>query len=895
MKATMDIENELLEVEQLQPVASQLWRSYASKALSLAFKNRVRFDREPIVAFQVAISNCCELGVEFNEAELLAWAYTAAKSGHNHAMWMAPLLEDSCRSTYGDRDFRKACLVIGACIGSIPSLRALERTDRILYDSTLTAIRSKRRPDFENDTPTTFELFMRFSEAPSLALSTCNLIDALGSHNVEEARKILEMSSTDVTNMTDELGRNILHMLTYLRDEDTEGLALLAYVQGASLEQVSASSESTHSFLYNRQISGTPMCWAALKGMSCLVKQLLELHEESGIAFEGFDEIILSVAFLHHFEVLRLIISQLKRTPELMVNRSPYQDNQQLIQALLGAALTSVTNIPLSRRMLHGVDFDTAQSRTLNLLLDEGANPLLPCHGLTDTVFEQIDYDALSFAIANNDHASLALLLAKVRNSIDQSQVQEEMDGKLQFCVIQNSLSCLRVLLEIFPEIVNPPVTSSGVPQIPTPLNMAARHARPEYALALLDAHADITVWHKGFSPLARALIDGHLDTANAIYRFCSKEDIQRIFDYNETSGATMSGRLMAIWRTGRNRGKGLIGAMRWLHNKGGAYFNCYKDEQRPIWEEILFRRASSSAEQASLDNLMLETLFDMFPEELHQADADGLFPIHRATMNGHRYAVESLLDRSVNINVESVGSSDRTTPVPKGLTALCIAIQRLHRKAPFDIQKGGKVEVRRWRETMKDILELLLSREATIGEHASTIDFYRSLQYTVRNVHVSTPYDLDEDDELEWGEDVWPRRLPSDETSSQAAQEQGGRLIPPMMKSAMRTLLAPITSSRQDPQELLNDEEKENFAQYKAWLLTRVELRTVAYQQRSLDWNTVGRNEQTDGSSSWSPDWTRWHTLSSTRTAFYPHAVGMTENDTSQVSHTHNLGLLYD
>jgi hypothetical protein len=351
----------------------------------------------------------------------------------------------------------------------------------------------------------------------------------------------------------------------------------------------------------------------------------------------------------------------------------------------------------------------------------------------------------------------------------------------------------------------------------------------------------------------------------------------------------------MAIWRTGRNRGKGLIGAMRWLHNKGGAYFNCYKDEQRPIWEEILFRRASSSAEQASLDNLMLETLFDMFPEELHQADADGLFPIHRATMNGHRYAVESLLDRSVNINVESVGSSDRTTPVPKGLTALCIAIQRLHRKAPFDIQKGGKVEVRRWRETMKDILELLLSREATIGEHASTIDFYRSLQYTVRNVHVSTPYDLDEDDELEWGEDVWPRRLPSDETSSQAAQEQGGRLIPPMMKSAMRTLLAPITSSRQDPQELLNDEEKENFAQYKAWLLTRVELRTVAYQQRSLDWNTVGRNEQTDGSSSWSPDWTRWHTLSSTRTAFYPHAVGMTENDTSQVSHTHNLGLLYD
>lgn len=181
------------------------------------------------------------------------------------------------------------------------------------------------------------------------------------------------------------------------------------------------------------------------------------------------------------------------------------------------------------------------------------------------------------------------------------------------------------------------------------------------------------------------------------------------------------------------------------------------------------------------------------------------------------------------------------------------------------------------------------------MGEHPSRIDFYRSLQYTVPNVHVSTPNELDEDDELEWSEDVWPKRLPSDETSSRAAQEQGGRLISPMMKSAMRTLLAPITSSRQDTQEMLSDEERENFAQYKSWLLTRAKLRTVAYRQRSHEWNTVGLNEQTDSSSSCSPNWTRWHTLSSARTAFYPHAVAMTESDTSQVSHTRKLGLSYN
>ncbi|CAN9439037.1 unnamed protein product [Alternaria alternata] len=897
MKATMDLENELLEVEQLQPVPSQLWRAYASKALSLAADNLLRFDGEPIIAFQVAISNCCELGVEFNEAELLAWAYTAAKSGHNHAMWMAPLLEDSCVSNYGNKVFRKACLVIGACIGSIPSLLALERTDQTLYDSTLTAIRSKRWPDCDHDHPDIFELFIRFSETPSLTLSTCSLIDALGSHNVEQARRILEMNTTDVTNMTDERGRNILHMLTYMRDRDTEGLALLAYVQGASLEQVAAGSESTHLFLYNGNLIGTPMYWAALKGMSCLVKQLLELHEESGTAVEGFDEIIFKVAFLHHSEVLRLIISQLERTHHLMVNRSPCQDSQQLIQSLLGAALTPATILPLSRRMLHGVDFATARSCTLNLLLDAGANPLLPCQGLTDVVFEKIDYDALAFAIVNKDHASLALLLARVRESIDQSQVQEAMYGKIQLCVTENSLSCLRVLLDIFPEIVNPPMASLGFAQIPTPLNMAARHSRREYALALLELGADVTVWHENFSPLARALNDGYLDTAEVIYNFCDEDDIQRIFGYNETTGATMSGRLMANWRTGmtgRTPGRSLIDAMKWLHSKGGAYFNCYRDEQRPIWEEILFRRASSSAAQASVNNLMLETLFDMFPDKLNQADDQGLFPIHRATLNGHLQAVKSLLDRSVDINAESVGSSDDIT-LPKDFTALSLAMHRLASPAPFDVQRGGKVEVRQWRETMKEILKLLISRGATVGQHPSPTDFYRSMQYKLRNVRVVTSNERDEDDELEWGEDVWPQRLPSDETSSQAAQEQGGRLLSPMMKSAMRTLLPPIASSTQDPQELLSDGEKEVFAQYRSWLLTKAELRKDAYRQRSLEWNTVGHNEQVESSSSWSPDWMRWHTLSSGRIAVYPNADGTTENDTFQVSHTHRLDLPYN
>ncbi|CAN9202892.1 unnamed protein product [Alternaria alternata] len=879
--------------DQHLPVSSQLWIQYANKALSIVIVNRLRVDREAIIAFQVAMSNCCELGAESNEAEFMAWVYAAAKGGHNNALWMLPLLEESCITSYGNGQFLKACLVVGSCIGSVSCLIVLERIDRDLYESTLAAIRSRERPDLETGIPETTEAFKRFLDAPCLSLSTCSLVDALGSHNDKRARSILEASVTDVTAMVDEHGRNILHKLTYLRDKDTEGLALLAYVQGAALQQVAASTQTTTHLLYYQQIGGTPICWATLNNMPCLVKQLLELHEDTATVIEDFLRMSFAAAQLHQYEVLQLIISQFERTPELMIDQNSSQDKQWLMQALLGAALTSAGTLPFARRIVHGKGFDKARSDTLRMLLSEGADPLLPGAGFVDYTFQKFAMCPVDLAIANKDEDSLELLLAKIRDSTDQYEVQDVMHGKLVVCLMRNSLKCLRVVLDIFPQLVNPPVTNSGSSPTLTPLNLAADNPIPEYALALLKAGADVTVCYKGFSPLARALVGGHLATAEVIFKYCSNIDIERTFSYNENTGVSMSGRLMSTWHTGQ-KGRSRVDAMKWLHEKGGAYFDHHVSGSLPVWGTILFYRASSSTEQASLDNLMLTTLFDMFPDKIDVADEDGLFPIHRATINGHHRAVELLLDRCVDIDAETVGRSDASeVTFPEGRTALSLAVERAARKAPHDILSGGRYEIKRWRATMKGIVELLSSRGGTFGKHPSGIDYWHSLEQDFSLITVSTLDESYEDDELQWGEDVWPKRVPNNGDSPQG-QEWRGTSSNPKLRSADRSGFAQDTFLRRYPQHPMGDEEKETFARYKKWLLEKTRLRVDLYRRHSFEWNTVGQNEQVGDSSPWFSDWERWHSLSSVQTACSPDVGGMAENDTCQVSRKNMLVLPY-
>jgi hypothetical protein len=53
---------------------------------------------------------------------------------------------------------------------------------------------------------------------------------------------------------------------------------------------------------------------------------------------------------------------------------------------------------------------------------------------------------------------------------------------------------------------------------------MAVRQVQPEFAFALLKIEANKDVCYENSSPLPYAVMDGHLETAEAIYSFCSDE-----------------------------------------------------------------------------------------------------------------------------------------------------------------------------------------------------------------------------------------------------------------------------------------------------------------------------------------------------------------------------------
>lgn len=827
-----------------------VWSISAFLAIKINIDNSVLYGRQAVIAFQVAMSHCCRLGIEMNDSDFVAWAYTAAKGGHHNALWMTPLLENSSVSTEGDPEFRKACLIIGSCIGSMPSLAALEQEDSTLYAMVCNAIQSRKRLEFTTQS-TSREHFIRFLDAPRLDPLACDLIEALRSQNPDRVRQLLEDPSTDITATVDGAGRNVLHLLTYLEDKHTEGLALLAHVHGADLHQTASLDELTTIWLYRQPIVGTPLYWAAMKGMSCLFQQLLDLHEETSSPINDAYAMIVRVASLHHHGILRILLNHFKEKPDLFSEDRFSSDKQEVLQMVLGVALTPADIFPVSRRLLHGSNHLAAKLQTIQVSLDAGAQPIdFPCFGFEDFVQSSQGRDAVSLAIVNDDNDSVGLFLANLRDIPDDVRVLDKVWFYLIECIYAQSLKCLRSLLEMFPEAANPSSRDSGQDDLPTPLNIAARMARPEYALALLENGADVSVRHKNFSPLARALMDGHVKTAEVIYSFCSDLERKRTFRYNDQTGFSMSGRLMSTWRTSR-KGKGLVDSMEWLHKKGGAYFDCEETTDHPVWTEILFRRASSSAEHLRLDNVMLTTLFKMFPENLDGPDETGLHPIHRAAINGHRYAIELMLDQGIDIDTESEGSEQ----VPKGLTPLTIINQRLVSNPPPDVRAGGRVEIRRWRETMTDIQRLLLNRGATIGNNSRPVDFYRNLQYTVPRVQCVTPNQRDQDDEAEWGEDVWPKKLPKDETSTLANQQDGGELMTAQTKNTLLSLLGPRTWQSKE----MSDKDKGEFSRYKEWLLQTATTRVEEYKQHVLTWDTVqyGRPNQVNLMPA---AWQQWH-----------------------------------
>jgi hypothetical protein len=502
-----------------------------------------------------AASHCLEIGTKLDEDELVRWAYIAAGGEHATAVWTAPLIEASCSQQAECWKLRVSYLILGACIGSKPSLLALRALDSNIYSATRAAIQQRHRPDFGLDHG--ISSFMKFLDSPALDAATCSLVDAIRSQNVERARQLLQEPLADVANLVDGAGQNVLHLLTYLEDEETEGLASLCHDKGASLDQTATEFEPATLFLHRAPIRGTPLLWAAAKGMWALFWTLLRLHEQTGVTIRGAvaRQIAVNAAAFHHSEILRRLLAQLKQTPRLFQLEDdeplPDTDSEVYMALLLLLTVQRVDVMQLLRRTLHGSNFRDAQADTFGVLLNEITN-------LFKTLYTRFPTDdsIVYLLLATDNDKCLSLFMQTIRR-FNEEDILTAMVSSLQKCILEDSVRCFKIIWHEFPQLVN----YSGVLGSLIPLFVAAGSSNPIYAKMLLERRADVTVVYMHRTPLSRAVMDGRLKTADIIYSFCTDQNKQHAFGFSEVTGSTLMGRVLAVWTKG-TKTQELISAM---------------------------------------------------------------------------------------------------------------------------------------------------------------------------------------------------------------------------------------------------------------------------------------------------------------------------------------------
>ncbi|KAF2113319.1 hypothetical protein BDV96DRAFT_601491 [Lophiotrema nucula] len=696
---------------------------------------------------------------------------------------------------------------------------------------------------------------------------SCLLIGACA-RNISQIRRILQDTATDASSVDDN-GSTALHRLTDLEDEEVEGLAHLCYIRGASLTKTASQSNPVPLHIAGLSIGGPPISWAAAKGMPQLFEELIILHVEHDAQINNSEIMAIQAAGHHQHRILGILLEWRNEAPHLFP-QDPRLDAEEFVQTLLGVALSGMGVSPLLRRVLHGQDLYDAQRKTIQLTIDAGADYLSPC-----PTGRGVASNATDAMIQYDDVHAMNIFIDAFRGSDREPAAVEALEAGLSYCLFMGSYQCFYTILERLPQLANPQPSGSFADDLSTltPLNTAARLADASFARTLLEKGADPTIRHRGFSPLARAVMDGNLQTADVIYDYCSKEERDRTFDYNEDTGFSLMGRVMSMWHS-RQRSRNLISAVRWIAEKGWSTFVYSLKNEDPIWGMILSHRPSAKPEEARLDVEMLELLFDLFPERLNTPDMQGCYPIHLATANGNRAAIELLLSRSVDINAESTGGM-----IPKGKTAFNLAADRLATHPPPDVANGGKIEIQRWRERMNDIIQLLLGKGAKHGEHPTRREGLQYLQYTAPNVQVVDVGMHDPDDETEWAESLWPEKLPSDETTTEEDRRDGGELMAPRVKSVLRTLLGPISGRRSEVNEL-SEEDRQDLEQYGVWLKDKVKHRRIHYKECVASGNPISDKLESDSKQDMNPSWKRWHQLRVPR--FHPVNTqnGLTEEE---------------
>ncbi|CAG9983851.1 unnamed protein product [Clonostachys byssicola] len=604
------------------------------------------------------------------------------------------------------------------------------------------------------------------SPSQSLVAVPPSLHEAIFHGMVDEVKMILE-GEIKTADFNDLISR-LLHDLSYLTDEEAAGLARLAYLKGAKLTLMATAlspilDNGQKKIPINNNFDDlgsrvpqllSPLSAAIRRGRTALALEIMSLHLEFDIPIADFAS-ALTLSFLYlHSEVCQILLGLYDDNPDLCQGLP--QDSGAAMAVDLSALLKDLIlidrEILIERNFLHGKDYNSSYKNTLSCLLEMGANPLQGAADITggNALFKAVVGDnaiTLALFIEHFEDRGLSVLAA-MRDRNSEGIYSEPSIAEL--CVLLESTECLRVLVEKHGD--SPSFRNRGSGNW-TLLHLACwTHRSTECARLLLRNGSNIMARNSsGHTPLALALQQHHLETADLIADTCTQDQLETLVSSDPYSGQSIFSDLVADWL--RHRGPGHIKSLEWLRGHGGEHF--YGAQGTPVWLAIYGLTRPLSLSDQMWDRALLSFLLEseIFASRVDTDFIRGRSLLHFMVGNGHIESVKLLRERNFDMAVSATpdGADDdlkmgfRFVPKVTALDFVEAGLSLIHSSEspygsshfPGSISQGGPIHREKWVQDLEGIQNLLLDagceRTEMPEEMNLSHDEYQSLLETVQ------------------------------------------------------------------------------------------------------------------------------------------------------------------
>ncbi|XXG95562.1 hypothetical protein Hte_001827 [Hypoxylon texense] len=540
-----------------------------------------------------------------------------------------------------------------------------------------------------------------------------------------EIEQILEdkISTQDL----DEILPSLLHELRHLTDAEAWPLARTAYKRGARLESMVPCEspildcQPLEGICHPVPASYSPLSAAIWHGKAALALAIFYLHFDAYTPIPDFTTaLFLSFRYLQH-EMAEILLCLLEENPSMCHDDA---HSREIYEAPLDNLLTSTmscgSSIDLERRAMHGHLFNFEYEKTIQILLEAGADPT---QGTGDNCpfFNALVRDDLIglrlFIRGLKARGHDPIILDLIRNPTRTKGVGNIISSDaLVICISNNSIHCFEYLVRLYPELVLEEISESG----DTLLHYACRHPpNIDFIRVLLDNGANV-VADRGsidcLNPLFEALSHDNLPAAELIASRCP-EDLTTLLSRN-THGMSVFYALFVAW-TGMGNVE-LIESIRWVINHNGSHF--YGPNDAAVWGLIFAKPRPTTQSDRTREVQLLELLLDtsLFRDKINEPvfrsgkepkgfHTNEMTLFHIAAMHGHFEVVELLLARGADLNAVVTGPS-----IGGGLekwTALDLVHIFSVMLWPEGIKAAGSLEMRKWQEDMNATMGLLQER----------------------------------------------------------------------------------------------------------------------------------------------------------------------------------------